>query len=202
MSKKETFENQQNTKEIPAGELQPPMSKAARKMLKKAKKEKKHRFESGLFLFMKILMLAFFLYSGVFYGGVTVVGVLKGYMYEIPKWIAGVIGIGSLIILAGIILSFCKRYFISFAAILAGTLSYLKGAVYIINKISDKLVNYDGADSQIAKMDKTYMLHYYPIMGVLLIALILGIIALIKMIRKKKRLKEQRDNAPVKSIIN
>lgn len=178
------------------------MSKSAQKMLKKAKKEKKPNVEGGLFLFAKIVMVILFLFSGLYYGGVTVVGILKGYMEEIPHWVAGAMGIGAAVVALGIVLSFIKKYYASLLIILGGTISYMKAASYIISKISDKLQNYDGADADIAKLDKSYMIHYYPILGILIIAFVLALVKFIKLIKKRKKLKEQRDNAPVKSIIN
>ena len=213
MSKKERLEKkiakqeklikqQQETEQLEIEASKENLSKSARKMLKKAKKEKKHRYEGGLFLFLKILMLAALLYSGVFYGGVTVIGVLSGYMEEMSKWVAAAMGIGTVVILIGIILSFCKKYPASFVVITGGTISYMKAATHIVSKISSKLETYSGSDQDLMDMDRDYMLHYYPILIIMAIALIFAIITVVKFIRKRKKLKEERDNAPVRSIIN
>lgn len=184
------------------------ISKSAEKMLNKSKKQKHKKLESGIMLFLKLLMIIPLVYSGVFYGGVTIIGIAKGEMHlmdgsmnPMPSWVAIAMGLGCLAIIAGIFLSFFKKYYISLAFILAGTISYMKSAIYIVHEISKKLET-SSVSPDIADMDKDYMKYYYPIMAVLLIAVILAVIALVKKIRRKKRLKAERDNAPVKSIVD
>ena len=178
------------------------MSNSAKKMLKKAKKEKKHNHESVLFLILKILMLVPLGVSGVYYGGITVLGVLAGYMNDMPKWIAGAMGIGVAVIIIGVIVAFFKKYVPSFVLVAGGTISYMRAATYIVAKISKKLENYSGANPELMDMDSEYMLHYYPILITLAISLILAVVWTVKVMRKRKKLKEIRDNAPVQSIIN
>ena len=177
-------------------------SKSAQKMLKKAKKEKRSDRENGLFLFAKILMLFPFAYSGLYYGGITVLGITKGFMEDTPTWIAYAMGFGVLAILVGIILSFLKKYFGSFIFVLGGTIGYMKGAMFIVDKIATKLGKLNGSAPELEGMDKDYKWGYYPILGVVVIAFILALVALINVIKKRKTLKDEKDNAPVKSIIN
>lgn len=190
------IQEQQDIKDAKSG-----MSKSARKLMKKAQKENKKNYDGKLLMVLKLLMLIPLVYSGVIYCAITVVGVLTGYMSDTPKWIAGVMGVGSLVIITGVVLAFFRKYIISFVIILAGTLSYMKGARFIVNKISSKLENYSGANPDLLNMDKDYMWYYYPIMLVTLLSLILAVISTVKKIKKKKRLQRLRDNAPVKSII-
>lgn len=178
------------------------MSKAAERLIKKAKKEKGKNHEGKILMALKLLMLIPLAYSGIFYCAVTVAGVATGYMSETPKWVGAVMGIGSLIIIAGVLFSFFKRYIISFAVNLAGTVCYMKGAVHIINRISERLENYSGANPDLMDMDRDYMLYYYPIMIITLLSFILAAITVVKRIKKKKRLQLERDNAPVKSIVD
>lgn len=177
------------------------MSKSAEKFIKKAKKERKSSYEGKALIILKLLMLIPLAYSGIFYCAVTVAGVATGYMSEMPKWIGAVMGVGSLIIIAGVLFAFFKKYIVSFVTVLVGTVFYMRGAMYIINKISDKLENYSGANPELMDMDKDYMLYYYPILIVTLMSLIMAVITVIKKIKKKKRLQNERDNAPVKSIV-
>lgn len=177
------------------------MSKTAQKFIKKAKKEKSKNYEGNILMVLKLLMLIPLAYSGIYYCGMTVTGILTGYMAQTPKWVAAVMGIGTLVLIAGVLLAFLKRHIISFLIILAGTASYMWGAVYIVRKISAKLETNSGANPDIMDMDKDYMLYYYPIMAVALLSLIITVISVVKMIKKKKRLQRERDNAPVKSII-
>ena len=78
----------------------------------------------------------------------------------------------------------------------------MKGAVHIINRISERLENYSGANPDLMDMDRDYMLYYYPIMIITLLSFILAAITVVKRIKKKKRLQLERDNAPVKSIVD
>lgn len=183
------------------------ISKSAEKMLKKAKKEKHKKLENGIMIFLKILMLVPLVYSGVFYGGVTIIGIAKGEMHlmdgsanPMPSWVAIAMGLGCLGIIIGVFFSFFKKYIVSLALIAAGTLSYMKSAVYIVHEISKKLET-SSVSPNIADMDKDYMKYYYPITAVLALAVILAVISIVKRIRHQKRLKQERDNAPVKSIV-
>ena len=178
------------------------MSKAAERLIKKAKKEKGKHYEGRILMVLKLLMLIPLAYSGIFYCAVTVAGVATGYMSDTPKWVGAVMGTGSLVIIAGVLFSFFKKYIISFAVNLAGTVCYMKGAVHIINRISERLENYSGANPDLMNMDKDYMLYYYPIMIITLLSFILAVITVVNRIKKKKRLQLERDNAPVKSIVD
>lgn len=175
-------------------------SKTALKSIKKSKRKDKPKENFG-YLFAKIVMTIITIYSCVFYGTVTIIGIAKGYMENVPKSYAVIFTIGSILTAIGVIITYLKKYYVSFALILAGVLTYMKGTIYIINIISKKLEHYDGASSTIAKMDKTYMIRHYPILIILVISFILALITLIKFIKKKKKIKNQRDNAPVNSII-
>lgn len=206
MSKKEKLKAQKEKQTIRQKELEEEerlekleakekQSKAAAKMLKKSKRE------PVICLVLKILMLIPYGYSVFFYGGVTVTGIFLKYIEPVPpKWVAYVMIAGAVLIGAGIIFSFFKKYIVSFILLCGGTFSFLKGGFYMINKIRSKLEN-SAVEPSLEHMDKEYMRYYYPAASIAVIALILLIIALFRKARNQKRIQHEKDTAPVKSII-
>ena len=171
-------------------------SKAAKKYRRKAKKG----YTNGLMVFFAILMTAAFCYSGVFYGGVTIVGSFESIAEFIPKKIAGIMAAGDILMLVGIILAFCKKYRLQAAFSLSGTAAFMYSAQFIISDIQSRMEKVY-VDPSIADMDVSYMKYYYPILGVALFSIVIFTIAQIAAIKKKRRQKYERDTAPVKSIV-
>lgn len=168
-------------------------SRASQKFLKK---------EPIALKILKLLMLVPFFYSGLFYGGVTVTGVYTGAMtvYEegaLTTGAASIMLVGILFMVLGIILAFFKKYIISFASCTLGTLLYLYVAYERVIKFAADRVTSEGQ----IDLDRKYMLWYYPILIFLFISLVMMIISIVLKIKARKRAKSERDNAPVKSII-
>ena len=168
-------------------------SKASKKFMKK---------EPLPLLIIKIIMLASFLYSGFFYGGVTVVGVYTGAMTVTEKGAltlgsANAMLIGILLMLAGLILAFFKRHIISFIASISGTLIYLYVAYERVIKFAAQRVSASGDLNPQTK----YMLWYYPIAAFAAGSLALLTVSIVIGVNKKRKARKMRDNAPVKSII-
>lgn len=176
-------------------------SKAAKKMMKRSKGL--YPFGEPLYyIIIKILMLVPFGYSGFFYGGVLGIGILGGYIdNKPPVWVAVCILAGAVVIGVGIIFSFFKKYIVSAVLIFGGTISFMRSALYMINKIQD-ILNTKSVDTDLQNMDKEYMLYYYPIMIVSVLALVLLVDSVIRKILSKKKLQLEKDSAPVKSIID
>lgn len=168
-------------------------SKASKKFMKK---------EPLTLLIIKIIMLASFLYSGFFYGGVTVVGVYTGAMTVTEKGAltlgsANAMLIGILLMLAGLILAFFKRYIISFIASISGTLIYLYVAYERVIKFAAQRVSASGDLNPQTK----YMLWYYPIAAFAAGSVALLTVSIVIGVNKKRKARKMRDNAPVKSIV-
>ena len=100
----------------------------------------------------------------------------------------------------GIIFAFFKKYIVSFVLTLGGTIPFMKSALYMIHKIQDAL-NTKSVETELQKMDREYMMYYYPIMIVAAIGFVLLIDSIIRKIIQKKKLQHEKDTAPVKSII-
>ncbi len=211
MSKKDRLKSQKAKQDIIRKELEEQerlekeeaklkQSKAAKKLRKKAKRDKAGR-EPVICLILKLLMIIPFGYSGFFYGGVLVLGIFGKYIEPLPpKWVGWCAVAGIVLILAGILLSFFKKYIISFIIILGGTGLFLKAGEYMISHIQERLDKVYVEES-LQEMDKQYMGYYYPIMITAGISLILLAINIIRRILKKRRLQYEKDTAPVQSIV-
>ena len=176
-------------------------SRSAKKMMKKAKRSKPNG-EPVYYLILKLIMIVPFAYSGFFYGGVTVVGILGKYIEPVPpKWVMWAMLAGIIVMLAGILFAFFKKYIVSFVLSLGGTISFLKAGGYLINRIQDKLAS-TAVDQSLQNMDKEYMWRFYPAAGLAVVSGVLLICTVIRKLLERKRLQRERDNAPVESIVD
>lgn len=176
-------------------------SRSAKKMMKKAKRVKPNG-EPVYYLILKLIMIVPFAYSGFFYGGVTIVGIIGKYIEPVPpKWVLWAMAAGIVAMFAGILFAFFKKYIVSFILSVGGTVSFLKAGGYLIKRIQDKLST-TAVDQSLQNMDKEYMWRFYPIVGVAVISTVLLICTIIRKLMERRRLQRQRDNAPVESIID
>ena len=191
MSKRNRLDRQKAAERERTEALQ--SSKAAQKYMKK---------ESFIYLFLKLVMLASFLYSGLFYGGVTVVGVYTGAMTVTEEGAlttasANIMLVGLLFMVLGLVLVFLKKYILSFTASFLGTILYLYVAYERVIKFAADRVTQSGE----IDLDNKYKIWYYPIVIFVFISLVLMVISIVKKIKKIRENKRIRDNAPVKSIV-
>ncbi|WP_302211077.1 hypothetical protein [uncultured Ruminococcus sp.] len=176
-------------------------SRSAKKMMKKAKRVKPNG-EPVYYLILKLIMIVPFAYSGFFYGGVTIVGIIGKYIEPVPpKWVLWAMAAGIVAMFAGILFAFFKKYIVSFVLSVGGTVSFLKAGGYLIKRIQDKLST-TAVDQSLQNMDKEYMWRFYPIIGVAVISTVLLICTVIRKLMERKRFQRERDNAPVESIID
>lgn len=171
-------------------------SKAARKLRRKAKRG----YANIWFVLFKILMLAAFLWSGFFYGGVMVVGSFSSIAEFIPKSTAVMILIGDALMVVCIVLSFLKKHIIQAIFGIPGSLLFLYAAQKIISDIQTRLETVY-VDSSETAMDVQYMRYFYPILVFTLFSLVMLIIAIIQAVKRRKKAKFERENAPVASIV-
>ena len=115
--------------------------------------------------------------------------------------LVGAMAAGVVVMFAGILFAFFKKYIVSFILSLGGMISFLKAGGYLIKRIQDKLSN-SAVDQSLQNMDKEYMWRFYPIIGVAVISAALLICTIIRKLIERKRLQRERDNAPVESIID
>ena len=191
MSKRNRLERQKKAEKEKQADLL--NSKAAQKYMKK---------EPVIYLLLKLVMLASFLYSGLFYGGVTVVGVYTGAMTVTEEGAlttasANVMLVGILLMVLGLVFAFCKKYILSFISSLSGTVLYLYVAYERVIKFAADRVTSSGE----IDLDNKYKIWYYPIAVFVLMAFALMVISIVKRAVKRNQDKKIRDNAPVKSIV-
>ncbi len=205
MSKAERLKakSQKQLEEKKQLEKQEQEEKAAAQVSRSAKKYRRQakNSDSAVTLILKILMTLPFAWSGFYYGGIFTIGILTGDMIGMPKRTAVFFAAGSLLCLAGIILAFFSKYIIQFVLIAVGTVCYMHSAVYVITTTQKKLAEKYVTDPQVLVLDKTYMKYFYPMTAVAAISAILLAVYLVKYFKKKKRIRQQKDNAPVKSIV-
>ncbi len=171
-------------------------SRSAKKMRKRAK-----RLDSAVTTVLKILMCLPFLWSGLYYGGIFVVGISMGQMDDVPGRIAAYIGIGSAVCLVGIVLAFLGKYIAQFIVILAGTICYMQGASYIIDKAKERIGEGYGLSDEQKALAVKWRWGLYPIMALAVLSGLLLAVYIIKYAVTKRRKQKELDNAPTKSII-
>ena len=153
-------------------------------------------------LVLKLLAAAVYLYSCLYYGGITVIGILNGYVNNVENKYAYFMLAGIVILLASLLLMFFKKYIVSAVLNAAGTILYMKTAVFLVEKVRKLLEDNYVTDADVKVLDKTYMLRHYPELAFLALGLILLLINIIRRYLKYRRIRAIRDNAPVKSIID
>ena len=205
MSKKDRLKKQSqqqlNAKKIAERSEQlehdsPRESKSARKMRRNAKK-----MDSAVTLLLKLLMCVPFLWSGLYYGGIFVLGISMGQMDDVPGYVAALIGVGAALCLVGLVLAFLSKYIPQFAFILVGTVVYMQGASYIIDKASTRVGEGIGLTEEQKEFPSKWRFGLYPIMLMTALSAVLLIIWIVRKLRAKHRRQKDFDNSPVKSIV-
>ncbi len=156
------------------------------------------RSESIWVKLLKFIMVLPFLYSGFFYGGITIIGILKRYIENIDTYVGIVLLICLAAMLLAIILTFKRFYIPGFILSLISVLTYF----FITKKYFVDFVTGKVAEDGNINPEYKYMIWFYPILLFLLCSFILLIIDVFRLIKKKRREKEKKDNAPTKSIVD
>lgn len=176
-------------------------SKSAKKLLNKTRYGRYGKEPLG-FLFLRLLMLVPFAWSGIYYGLILIFGTFGGYIEpQPPKWVGWTMLAGDVLVLAGIIIEYLKKHIPAFVIIAAGTGLYLKASQYFINYLSDRLDKVY-VEAEMQNIDREYMKHHYPMAAVAVLELCILIWWVILKILAAKRLKHERETAPVKSIVD
>lgn len=176
-------------------------SRSARKILKKAERGRYGKEPLG-FIFLKLLMLIPFAYSGIYWGGIQIFGMVFDLIEpKPPAWVFWSTLAGVLLALVGVVMTFFKKYIPSFVTIAAGTGLFLRAAQYFIDYIQQQLeTRY--VEEALRNMDKEYMQHLYPMGGVAAVSLMILVWWAILKILAHRREQRLRDTAPVKSIVD
>lgn len=172
-------------------------SLAAKKMRRAARRG----YVGAVIVFLTLLMLASYIYSGLVYGTFTIYGSFSGQAELIPHSVAYAMLIGDILMAAGIVLSFRGKKIMQGFFCLPGSASYLWGALAVINDLKVRL-DQPGTDPGLYSMDEQYMRYYLPILVVTVLSLGIFVYGLAVFAGRKRREKYARENAPVKSIVD
>jgi hypothetical protein len=176
-------------------------SKSAKKLLNKTRYGRYGKEPLG-FLFLRLLILVPFAWSGIYYGLILIFGTFGGYIEpQPPKWVGWTMLAGDVLVLAGIIIEYLKKHIPAFVIVAAGTGLYLKASQYFIDYLSDRLDKVY-VEAEMQNIDREYMKHHYPMAAVAVLELCILIWWVILKILAAKRLKHERETAPVKSIVD
>ncbi len=163
-------------------------SKAMKKFIRK---------ESFWVKLVKFIMVLPFLYSGFFYGGITVISIFKKTI-DINTYVGTIILISLIAMLVALILAFKRFYISSFAVSLVSVLVYFFiTKKYFVDYATGKVTESGNINPQYK-----YMIWFYPILLFLLCSFILLIIAVFRLVKKKRKERAKIDNAPTKSIVD
>lgn len=152
---------------------------------------------------IKYLMLALFAYGAVFWGSVTVLSLFRGAYddFSPPAWTGIAMGAGEALIIGAMLLSVFKKYVVSFAFALAGTISCCASYRWFV-KTARRELEKRAVSNDLLDLDKKYIYRAVPLLAGALLSLALAVIAVAAAVRKKKRKKQEKESKPVKSIID
>ena len=171
-------------------------SKGAKKLRRESRK-----LNSAATTVLRFLMFVPFLWSGLYYGGIFILGISMGQMTDVPGRIAVFLAIGSALCLAGIVFAFLSKYIVQFALVAAGTVFFMNGASYIVGKAQERITEGRGLTAEQRGLASKWRWGLYPILALTAISAALLIINIVRRILKKRRKQRELDNAPVKSIV-
>lgn len=164
---------------------------------------KKAAKEHFLITFIKYLAAAVCLYSVVFWGSVTVVAALRGQYEDFPPpgGVVAAMAAGEAAIIASLVLAFFRKYIIAFLLNCCGTAVFAAAARWFVKTIRRELEN-RVVSNDLLDMDKEYAWRYYPAVVITLLLFILAVISAARLIRASGKKRRDKENAPVKSIID
>ena len=152
---------------------------------------------------IKYLMLSLFGYGVVFWGGTGVLLVTGSSFddFSPPAWIAFALIGGSAVLIAAGVLSWRRLNIIAFFPAAVGTAAMLAAAGWFVKTARHELEN-RVVSNELLDLDKHYMYRALPVLAGGVLALVLAVVQVARRIRKKRKEQQQRDNAPVRSIVD
>lgn len=160
------------------------------KYKKTASDELSGKKEHKVYLFAKLLMTLIFLWSGFFWSCVTVLNFYINMTFD--SHLATLFLIGSILLLVSLILCWCKVYVISMPFTATGTVLFCIAAAEMI----------DVAEQTAVVFKPSFEWRYLPIVLYCIISLCLFVVTLLKKIDERKRLQDEFNNSPAKSILD
>lgn len=191
IEEKKNAAREEEKERLEAGE-----SRSAKKLRRSAKKH-----SGALTLIMKLLMCPPFIWSGICYNVIFLVGISMDEVSNVPKRMAFYLGGGALVCLAGLVFAFLSKYVTQFVLIFTGSMLYLHAARFIVGKAQDLITAGRGLTESQQELASKWRLGFYPILVMTALSAALMAMYLVKKHKAKKRRQDELDNAPVKSIV-
>lgn len=171
-------------------------SRSAKKLRRSAKKH-----NGAETLIIKLLMCLPFIWSGICYNIIFLVGISMDQLQEVPKHMAVYLGVGALICLVGLIFAFLSKYIVQFALIFTGSMMFMRSARFVVGKAQELITaNHGLSESQLGVASK-WRWGLYPILVMTALSAALMIIYLLRRRAARLRRRREYDNSPTKSII-
>lgn len=149
----------------------------------------KRPIDKNLHIIVKVLMTAIFLWSGLIWGGVTILHIFlndNSNSQLVPGFLAG-----SLILLAGLILAWVRLYILQLIPCLVGLIVYLQPAREMIDHAADTGVIFK----------PTFEQRYLPMIGFAILSLVLFIMRVYSVVSARIEKQEEYNNRPAESIL-
>lgn len=148
--------------------------------------------ENPIVILAKIFATVVYAWSGFFWAGATAYNFYfltkDPDYYHLATWFS----LGSLLVLAGIILCWKKCYVWQFPFVSVGTLLFVVAAAEMI----------DSAERTAVLFTPTFEWRYLPILAVELVSVIFFIVKSYTVLSSRKKLKDDFNNSPAKSILD
>lgn len=171
-------------------------SAAAKKLRRSARKN-----NSAITLVLKLLMCVPFIWSGICYDLIFLVGISMDQMPDVPKRMGVYLGVGALICFVGLIFAFLSKYIVQFALIFTGSMMFMHSARFIVGKVQELIsANHGLTETQLGLASK-WRWGLYPILLMTVLSAALMTIYLLRVHAAKRRRQREFDNSPTKSII-
>ncbi|MCC8196868.1 MAG: hypothetical protein LIO49_08780 [Ruminococcus sp.] len=145
------------------------------------KEDKRKRYDTAFAIALKVLATLAFLWSGLFWSGVSIINFYKFNPTE--SYRATAFLIASILLLISLVLMYLKYYFSQFPFAVVGSIIYLVQAGQLIDAI------------------ESYTMRYIPEIAFLIVSIILFMLHAAKVISKNLAEKEKINTAPAESII-
>lgn len=152
---------------------------------------------------IKYLMLSLFGYGVVFWGGTGVLAAFGSSFddFSPPAWIGFALIGGAAALIAAGVLSWRRLNIIAFFPAALGTAAVLAAAGWFVKTARYELEN-RVVSNDLLDLDKHYMYRALPVLAGGVLALVLAVMQAARRIRKKRKEQNERDNAPVRSIVD
>lgn len=152
---------------------------------------------------IKYLMLALFAYGVIFWGSVTVLSVIQGAYADFspPAWVGVTMGAGELLVIGAMLMSVWKKYVLALVPALSGAALCCISYRWFI-KTAQRELETRAVTNDLLDLDKRYIYRALPVLAGAALSLVLAVIAAVRAVRKKKQKKRDKENLPVKSIID